>query len=329
MKIYKTLNLVNKTKLTNLAGIYYFKNKISNRYYIGQAMCIKKRFCTHCNLILNNKIINNLYKDILELGFDNFEYAVIGVIKDQENLSKEQIREKLDKYEKYFIKKYNSYKNGYNQTLGGDGGILGYKMTEEQRKRVSEGSKRIANDGRYTIYVYDIVEDKEYLFTSFQTASEYLNVKRDALYSAFRRKNGVCQGRYIPRKTIKELYESLNIVKDTKSKECRKYTIEQYLKIKNDNPTLSVLELTKLMNVCKKTIYNYEHLLENPSFIQKAEIKYKIIDTETGYETIVNAKEGGSMFNISDNQFRKTEVYCKTHNSLYKKKYKIIRLNEV
>ena len=46
-----------------------------------------------------------------------------------------------------YINKYSSYTNGYNQTLGGDGGILGYKFTEEQLKAHVERGKRISEDG--------------------------------------------------------------------------------------------------------------------------------------------------------------------------------------
>ena len=35
----------------------------------------------------------------------------------------------------YYIEKYNGYTNGYNCTKGGDGGILGYKMTDEQKEK--------------------------------------------------------------------------------------------------------------------------------------------------------------------------------------------------
>ena len=38
----------------------------------------------------------------------------------------------LDVLEVLYIETYNSYgKTGYNQTKGGDGGILGYKFTDE------------------------------------------------------------------------------------------------------------------------------------------------------------------------------------------------------
>jgi hypothetical protein len=42
--------------------------------------------------------------------------------------------------EKYFIQEYNSFHNGYNSTLGGDG-TFGLVLSQETRKRISEGNK--------------------------------------------------------------------------------------------------------------------------------------------------------------------------------------------
>lgn len=263
MKIYKNLKEAKESKLTGLAGIYYFKNNVTNQYYIGQAICIRKRFNTHYNLIINKKLINQLYKDIIELGLENFEYAILGTIKNQKELSKEKIKEELDKYEKYFIQKYNSYENGYNQTLGGDGGILGYKMTSEQIEIIRTNSKKAANDGRNTIYVYDVKEQKEYTFTSYTHAFEVLGVTRDCLYSAERR-NSICMNRYIPRKTKEEIYsflETLDSRPKNKGQFQKKLTIEQFKEILELHSDKTVEELCRIMGICKKTYYNYKKKL--------------------------------------------------------------------
>jgi DNA-binding XRE family transcriptional regulator len=145
--------------------------------------------------------------------------------------------------------------------------------------------------------------------------------------------------RYIIGKTKEELYSNIDYYNNYYSKNqlttknsgmfSNKYSLEEYIRFKNENPTLSATELADLLGVCKKTIYNYESSIPNPTFIKKEEVKYKIINTQTLEEQIVNAKEGGKYFNISDSQFRKTEKYHRDHSSLYKKKYKIIRLNNL
>lgn len=338
MKIYETIQQAKKSEITQFPGIYYFRNKINNKYYIGQAICIRKRFQSHCHQvqIKNNKY--PIYKAITKYGEDNFEFGIIGVFKV--TLEKDILKKKLDILETKYIKEYNSYGNtGYNQTLGGDGGIFGYKMTEEQKKHISENSKKVANDGRNTVYVYNIKEEKKYSFTSCQEAANHFSINRDALYSALRRETGTCYNNYLISRNLEELNILISSYKE-KLKNKRKinwnsgmyenkYSIEEYINIKNENPTLSATKLSELLGVCKKTIYNYEKQLPNPTFKQREEIKYKIINIQTLEENIVNAKEGGKFFNLSSGQFRKTEKYCRDHSSIYKKKYKIIRLNNL
>jgi group I intron endonuclease len=48
--------------------------------------------------------------------------------------------EKLCELEKYYIQKFNSYENGYNCTLGGEGN-WGWKPSEEVRKKMSKWQK--------------------------------------------------------------------------------------------------------------------------------------------------------------------------------------------
>lgn len=324
MKIYETIQKAEEETITKLPGIYYFRNKINNKYYIGQAINIRKRFLSH---ILQIKKENNkypIYRAILKYGINNFEYAIIGVFRTWE--SQNILKKKLDFLEKKYIKEYNSYgTTGYNQTLGGDGGVLGYKMTEEQKKHIAENSRKIANDGRNNIYIYDLIDKKEYLFSSFQTAADYFNIERTALHAAFRR-NGTCHKRYVAKRKKEELYEFIDNYKIT-NHFTQKYSLEEYISLKEKYSNLSVIELAKTLNVCKKTIYNYEHMLDNPTFVQKEIIQYKIVDLLNHTEKIVNAKEGSIIFNITEGQFRKNVKYCIDHNSVYKKQYKLIRLN--
>lgn len=340
MKIYETIQKAKESEITSLPGIYYFKNKINNKYYIGQAINIKKRFSSHFIQIKKENNKYPIYRAILKYGIENFEYAVIGVFRTWE--SQEILKKKLDFLEKKYIKEYNSYgSTGYNQTLGGDGGVLGYKMTEEQKKHISENSKRIANDGRNNIYIYDLKEKKEYLFSSCAEAGRILNVDGVGLKNSYTRNISKSYlNRFILGKSIEELHLNINYynkcIESHKSSKIKnsgmfdtKYSLEEYTKIKNENLNLSATELAKLLGVCKKTIYNYEHMLKNPTYVKKEIIKYKIINIQTQEEIIVNSKEGGEFLNITESQFRKTEKYCRDHSSIYKKKYKIIRLNNL
>ena len=91
-------------------GIYKITNKVNGKCYIGQSINIETRWHHHKYF---QKTISHypLYRAIAKYGIDNFQLEII------EKCSKQE----LDSKEIYYIKYYDSYKNGYNQTLGGGG----------------------------------------------------------------------------------------------------------------------------------------------------------------------------------------------------------------
>lgn len=94
-------------------GIYKITNKINNKSYIGKSIDIEKRWQTHLMPCRQKREPNKtLYKAFFKYGTDNFSFEVL----------EETPEEKLNEREQYWIKYYDSYKNGYNETEGGDGG---------------------------------------------------------------------------------------------------------------------------------------------------------------------------------------------------------------
>ena len=96
-----------------MIGIYKITNLINNQCYIGKSENIEKRWSRHLSVWsnLNDKAYNYpLYKAIRQYGLEKFKWEVL------EQCSKEKLNER----EKYWIAFYDSYKNGYNQTEGGD-----------------------------------------------------------------------------------------------------------------------------------------------------------------------------------------------------------------
>ena len=83
---------------------------------------------------------------------------------------RKKIKEKLNELEIFYIKKYDSFNNGYNLTIGGDS-ISGYKFSEDKREKASEISFKIQNDGRNKVFVYN-VQTKEY--SEFPTLKSFL-----------------------------------------------------------------------------------------------------------------------------------------------------------
>ena len=101
-----------------MIGIYKYQNKINSKCYIGQSINLEQRKYAHKSSAFNEKAKDydsQFHKAIRKYGLDNFDYEVIAEISPEE-----YSREFLNSLEEYFIKYYNSYKNGYNATIGGD-----------------------------------------------------------------------------------------------------------------------------------------------------------------------------------------------------------------
>ena len=96
--------------------IYLITNKINNKKYVGKTTTtIEKRWLEHIADSKKEKCeIRPLYRALRKYGIDNFFIKEIEKC-DIKNLSKR---------EQYWIQYYNTYENGYNATLGGDGKIL-------------------------------------------------------------------------------------------------------------------------------------------------------------------------------------------------------------
>lgn len=91
-------------------GIYMIRNNINGKAYIGQSINIMRRFEDHKRKALKGDTDNQLYIDMRTLGHNNFTFRVLEICPPH----------LLNKREKHYVKEYNSYTNGYNQTPGGD-----------------------------------------------------------------------------------------------------------------------------------------------------------------------------------------------------------------
>lgn len=107
--------------------IYKHTNKINGKCYIGKTCCDpEKRWKLGSGYRRHIKF----YNAILKYGWDNFTHEIL-----ETNLTDEEAK----KREIYYIQFYDSFKNGYNATLGGDGGVgHSYTPTEETRQKIRE-----------------------------------------------------------------------------------------------------------------------------------------------------------------------------------------------
>lgn len=157
-------------KYNNIAGIYKWENKINHKCYIGQSINLGSRLRHHIGNYKHRRYDTPLYRAFDKYGLDNFDVEVLKVVEELDN-----VRSILDELEMLYIKEYNSYgSTGYNQTKGGDGGILGYKFTEEQRKRTSENSKKAATKIRKHVCLKNIKSEQIFEFESISEAAKFL-----------------------------------------------------------------------------------------------------------------------------------------------------------
>lgn len=131
-----------KNAKSNKGVVYMVTNSVNGKRYIGiTTRKFSKRINEHKYDSLSRKHSNKSYfhKAICKYGFNKFIFEVIEEIFDN---NYENLCNKLNDLEKYYIKYYNTYDKrfGYNLTLGGDG-VRGFVMSDEQKKIVSKTHK--------------------------------------------------------------------------------------------------------------------------------------------------------------------------------------------
>lgn len=89
-----------------ICGIYKITNQLNGHAYIGLSIDIERRWKEHKKM----KYRACLYDAFIKYGIDNFKFTIL----------EECQRNKLNEREKYWIAYYNTYKNGYNSTPGGE-----------------------------------------------------------------------------------------------------------------------------------------------------------------------------------------------------------------
>lgn len=243
-----------------MIGIYRIINIKNNKCYVGQSKDIDARIKKHKNFLLKNKHWNNHLQNAWnKYGEENFKFEIIEECKEEE----------LNDREIYWIKYYDSLRNGYNKTSGGDG-IKNYKHAEETKKKISKASKRFklspehkqklieANTGRK--------KSKQELEKLSKAAKgrkisewhkqQLINsTKGKPLSEEHKKKISRARKGFKMSEEQKEKLRNINKGKPSKnrklSQEDRKNIAEMFLK----DPYLTVDEIAKKYNVSVSTIY--------------------------------------------------------------------------
>lgn len=114
--------------------IYKIVNKVTKEKYVGQTTNFSRRIQEHKKKLKENRHPNfKLQKSWNKYGEENFD-----IIKDSYDFTKEELNIK----EIEEIEKEQSYKNGFNLTVGGDGGNTRGNLTFEQYCFAYFGNKK-------------------------------------------------------------------------------------------------------------------------------------------------------------------------------------------
>lgn len=133
-------------------SIYKIQNLVNGKTYVGFTTNLNRRIKCHKNRAFVSLHKTKLYDAMRKYGWDNFQFSVVYESKDVEHTK--------NVMENYFIAEYDSIKNGYNMTLGGDGtlGVVPWNkgisviISEETKKKISsalKGKNVGENNGMY------------------------------------------------------------------------------------------------------------------------------------------------------------------------------------
>lgn len=108
--------------------IYIIFNSINKKVYIGQTVkTLQERFKSHKYASQYERCSHyKLYRAFSKYGIKNFSIALL-----------EEVSCEISEREKFWIKFYNSFNNGYNSTIGGES-MLGFKHSNNTKRKISE-----------------------------------------------------------------------------------------------------------------------------------------------------------------------------------------------
>ena len=160
-----------------MKGVIYCYHCISTgKKYIGQTVYEQKRknqHRHHCKRGVDNKF----YRAVRKYGWDNFIYGIV----------EEYDSNFLTEQEVFYIDYYDSYHNGYNSTIGGEG-VRGFSPSEETKKKQSVAAKN-RTDIRHNKKYFTEEEKREAKRKSDRKYQQKIKEKRKEYMKEWREKN--------------------------------------------------------------------------------------------------------------------------------------------
>lgn len=140
-----------------MRGIIYCYTAPNGKSYIGQTVDEEKRKYQHkCNAFCKGGRDWNkpFYRAIRKYGWDSFVYEILW---EKESEDIETLRTLLNKQEIFYISVLDTFKNGYNSTVGGTSviinSVVGHKLSKEHlfklKQSVSKAIWQFDLDGNF------------------------------------------------------------------------------------------------------------------------------------------------------------------------------------
>ena len=248
------LKLTDYKQFPSIPGIYKITNLINGKNYIGQAKNLKDRLSSHYFTYKrgdNKRMI--LYKALTKYGIENFSVSIIETIKEYDIVI-------LNKLEIKYIEEFNSFgPTCYNQTKGGDGGVLGYKHKEYTIKKIGKLAKENYRKIHSNSFLWPRAKNwetgEEFIACTIKELGQLIGVTIDPILKCLNGKQNniygiwtfARNGEEFPKVTLKSNGQFVNKLE---VQEVQQYYLE--------HPELTVKEIASHFKVCTKTIYNYK-----------------------------------------------------------------------
>lgn len=211
-----------------MIGYVYRIISPSNKQYIGitTRKNPKTRWREHIKLSSKGIKHRALYYAMNKYGIENMKFEVIEKLQNT-------TQESLFKAEKYYIKKFNTFKKGYNMTEGGEGtpGLFGelnpfygHKHTEETKRKISKANKGHKHTEEWKRKNSELIRERmkdpnlrklisesvkasvktrkkvvcdtdDKIFNSVKECSEYYGIDRSSLRMVCNRKRATAKGK--------------------------------------------------------------------------------------------------------------------------------------
>lgn len=262
--------------IRGISGIYKITNLINNKFYIGSSLDMYQRAYTYKCLAKQNRIHNEHLQNSFNLyGIDNFSFSVLECINFDDNLSKNQKLEILQKSEQLYINElspaYNIRKFVDRNTAINHSTKTKDKLSMIMKESFKSGKRKInriySHNIKVSLFTLEGVHIKD--FPGLSHCAEFVGVNPTSIGIAIRRDRKIVKN-YIVLKT-KNKDDVAKYIKFPKIKYGKRVKI---LDIDNDN----ILEFTSCKDCCKYLHCKWATMVAHAKNKKLIKCRYKVLE---------------------------------------------------